>query len=101
MKQPHIGVDSTQVTERVVLCGDPARSERIASLMDNVEFLAENREYRLYRGEFNGVPVTVSSCGIGSPSLVIALEELRLCGATQLSASVLAVPCNTILALER
>lgn len=83
MKQPHIGVDSTQVTERVVLCGDPARSERIASLMDNVEFLAENREYRLYRGEFNGVPVTVSSCGIGSPSLVIALEELRLCGATQ------------------
>lgn len=83
MKQPHIGVDESQVSERVILCGDPARSERIAGLMENVEFLAENREYRLFRGEFNAVAVTVCSCGIGSPSLVIALEELRLCGAKQ------------------
>ncbi|KXF81478.1 nucleoside phosphorylase [Enterovibrio coralii] len=81
MKQPHICVDETQVSERVVLCGDPARADRIADLLEDKEFLAENREYRLFKGTFQGKDITVSSCGIGAPSLIIALEELRLCGA--------------------
>lgn len=80
-KQPHLCVDETQVSERVILCGDPKRSERIAALLENPVHLAQNREYHLFSGYFQGKPVTVCSCGIGAPSLIIALEELRLCGA--------------------
>lgn len=80
IKQPHLCVDETQVSERVILCGDPKRSERISALLDNSVHLAQNREYHLFKGYFKGKAVTVCSCGIGAPSLIIALEELRLCG---------------------
>lgn len=82
-KLPHIGVYPEQISENVILCGDPARAERIASLLENGVFLAENREYRLFKGVFRQKEITVCSCGIGAPSLVIALEELCQAGAKQ------------------
>lgn len=80
-KQPHLCVDQSQVNERVILCGDPDRAERIATLLDKPINLGQNREFRLFNGDYQGVPITVCSCGIGAPSLIIAVEELRLCGA--------------------
>ena len=32
---------------------------------------------------WQGLPITVCSTGIGAPSAIIAMEELRLCGARQ------------------
>ncbi|MGI2258845.1 nucleoside phosphorylase [Shewanella sp. GXUN23E] len=81
--QPHIGLTPSQVSERVVLCGEPARVNRIAALLENPRLLAENREFRSMSGTFQGVPITVMSTGIGAPSAIIALEELRQCGARQ------------------
>ena len=80
-KQPHIGVDSSQVAERVIVCGDPARIDRAALLLEKVELIAENREYRLINGLYNGQQITLCSTGIGAPSAIIALEELKNCGA--------------------
>ncbi|WP_028115340.1 nucleoside phosphorylase [Ferrimonas senticii] len=82
--QPHILVSADQVSDKVVVCGEPARVDRIATLLADVEFLAENREFRLLRGHFNGHNITVCSTGIGAPSALIALEELVACGAKQL-----------------
>ncbi len=79
--QPHISVQSAQVAERVIVCGDSARAERIANWCDEAEHLATNREFHLYRAWFQGQEVTVCSTGIGAPSLLIALEELKQCGA--------------------
>lgn len=82
MKQPHICVDSSQVAARVIVCGEPDRANRIAALLDNAELMSENREYRVFTGEFQGKPITVCSTGIGAPSMIIAVEELKQCGAT-------------------
>ncbi|HAS8422644.1 TPA: nucleoside phosphorylase [Vibrio vulnificus] len=80
-KQPHLCVDETQVEERVIVCGEPDRANRIAALLENAELIAENREYRLFNGEFQGKAITVCSTGIGAPSMIIAVEELKQCGA--------------------
>lgn len=82
LKQPHIGVDATQVAPLVIVCGEPDRANRIAALFDHAELVSENREYRLFTGAYKGVPVSVCSTGIGAPSMIIAIEELKQCGVT-------------------
>lgn len=81
-KQPHIGVDSSQIAPRVIVCGEPDRANRIAALFDHAELVAENREYRVFTGRYQGQPVSVCSTGIGAPSMIIAVEELKQCGVT-------------------
>ncbi len=82
LKQPHIGVDETQLAPLVIVCGEPDRANRIAALFDRAEMVSENREYRIFTGEYKGVPVSVCSTGIGAPSMIIAVEELKQCGVT-------------------
>lgn len=82
--QPHILVAPHQVSDKAIVCGEPARVNRIASLLTEVEFLAENREFRLMRGRYGQILITVCSTGIGAPSALIALEELHQCGVKQL-----------------
>lgn len=79
-KQPHILVDAEDVSERVIVCGEPDRVNRIAGYLTDVKPLSDNREFRLIRGQYNGKLVTICSTGIGSPSAIIALEELKQCG---------------------
>jgi len=80
MKQPHILCSPEQITPYVLLPGDPARTERIAKFLTGVEYIADNREFRTVTGLYEGLPVTVTSTGIGGASLAIALEELIQCG---------------------
>lgn len=80
----HLQCRPEQIAERVVVCGDPARVDRVARQLDDVVPLGQNREFRLANGRFNGQPITVCSTGIGAPSAVIALEELVQAGVRQL-----------------
>jgi len=78
--QPHLRVDEDDVHDVALLPGDPGRVERIADHCDAVVELADNREYRLLNAEYAGVPLTICSTGVGSPSAAIALEELAAVG---------------------
>jgi uridine phosphorylase len=78
--QPHLRVDDGDVRDVALLPGDPGRVERIVDRCDAVEELARNREYYLCNAEYDGVPLTVCSTGVGSPSAAIALEELAAVG---------------------
>ncbi|MFB6108270.1 MAG: nucleoside phosphorylase [Haloplanus sp.] len=80
--QPHLRVDEGDVHDVALLPGDPGRVDRIADHCDpdTVEELAANREYHLVNAEYAGVPVTLCSTGVGSPSAAIALEELAAVG---------------------
>ena len=69
------------VAERVMLTGDPARVERIVSLMDSGAVVAQNREYIVATGSRAGERFTAISSGIGAPSAAIAIEELAQLGA--------------------
>ena len=81
MKQPHILCDENDVAERVLLPGDPARVLRVAEHLGEWKEIAFNREFRTVTGRYRGIPVTVTSTGIGGASAVIAVEELIACGA--------------------
>ena len=82
--QHHIRCLPGDVADKVLLPGDPKRAERTAELLDDARHVASNREYATYTGTYRGMPVSVTSTGIGCPSMAIAVEELVSVGARTL-----------------
>lgn len=80
-RQYHIQVARGEVGRYVILPGDPKRCKKIAACFDDPHLVADNREFTTYTGTLDGVPVSVTSTGIGGPSASIAMEELVKCGA--------------------
>ncbi len=81
MIYPCIHVGDGEIAPRVLTCGDPARAEKIAAKLENSNCLAKNREYWTYLGSHKGVPVTVTSHGVGAGGAAIAFESLWRAGA--------------------
>jgi len=52
------------------------------------------REFNTYTGTYKGLPVTVTSTGIGAPSAAIAMEEMYECGME------VALRMGTVMALQ-
>ena len=77
----HTDVTSDQIGKYVFLPGSVERAALIAEHFDNPVKVAHKREFLTYTGTLEGVPVTVTSTGIGGPSACIAIEELHSCGA--------------------
>ena len=80
-KQYHTQVGPGDVGKYVILPGDPKRCAKIAEHFDSPRLVADSREYVTYTGSLDGVPVSVTSTGIGGPSAAIAIEELSKAGA--------------------
>lgn len=78
----HLGLTKAMLEGATVAIvpGDPARSERIARLMDNPKYLNSTREFTSWLGYVNGKPIVVCSTGIGGPSVSICVEELAQLG---------------------
>ncbi len=79
--QYHLKVKPGDVAKYVLLPGDPGRVLKIVEFMDSAKEIAKNREFLTYTGEYKGIPVSVTSTGIGCPSAAIAVEELANVGA--------------------
>lgn len=80
-RQFHIQCCEGDVGGYCILPGDPGRCEVIAQYFDNPVKVRSNREYTTYTGTLLGEKVSVTSTGIGGPSAVIAMEELKAIGA--------------------
>lgn len=80
-QQYHICCKPGDVGRYVLLPGDPFRTDYIASFLDDAKLVAHNREHKTWTGSLLGVPVSVTSTGMGGPSAAIAIEELIHCGA--------------------
>jgi uridine phosphorylase len=65
---------------RALVVGDPFRAERIAARLDGAEEVAHAREYRTFRGGWQGTDVLVSSHGVGGPGAVCLFTELADAG---------------------
>lgn len=78
---PCIHVAPGDIPARVLVCGDPARAERISHRLENARCLAQNREYWTYAGTYKGVEVAVTSHGVGCGGAAIAFESLWRAGA--------------------
>lgn len=85
MPQIHLHAEEGDYAPLVLLPGDPNRATLIAEMFDggleNTRLVNNNRLLLGYTGTFHGVPVSVQTTGMGTPSLVIVVEELLRLGA--------------------
>lgn len=72
----HLHVRPEQLSEKVILVGDPGRVTLVASYFDNIECEASNREFHTVTGSYKGKRVTVVSTGIGCDNIDIVMNEL-------------------------
>ena len=88
MPQIHLRAEVGDYAPLVLLPGDPKRATRIASLFDGgldaARQVNEHRSLLGYTGTYHGVPVSVQTTGMGTPSFSIVVEELLRLGAMRL-----------------
>jgi purine-nucleoside phosphorylase len=85
MPQIHLRAEEGDYAPLVLLPGDPNRARRISERFDSgsARQVNEHRGLLGFTGTFNGVPVSVQTSGMGTPSLSIVAEELLRLGATR------------------
>ncbi len=88
MPQIHLRAEPGDYAPIVLLPGDPNRATRIAERFDGglaaSRRVNEHRAMFGYTGTFRGIPVSVQTTGMGTPSLSIVVEELLRLGARRL-----------------
>ncbi len=72
----HLHLKPEHIADYVLLVGDPARVELIASHFSNIEFKIENREFVSTTGTYKNTRITIISTGIGTDNIDIVLNEL-------------------------
>ena len=75
-RQYHIDLAPGEVADYILLPGDLARTERIATLLDDIEVERRHREFSSVTGRHRGLRVTVVSTGIGADNVEIVIAEL-------------------------
>ncbi|MFJ5532534.1 nucleoside phosphorylase [Streptomyces sp. NPDC093261] len=73
---PVTRIPRTGLPPYAVVVGDPARTATVAALLDGAEEVSYYREYRVFRGSWKGLPVTVASHGVGAPGAILLFREL-------------------------
>jgi uridine phosphorylase len=81
---PITGLLVGSVSEDVIVCGDPDRATKISGRLTGATLLSDRREYRIYKGLYGQMPVTICSHGVGAPGASIAFEELITAGARRI-----------------
>ncbi len=72
----HLNLLPGDISDKIVIVGDPGRVDMLASLMQEVRVRKENREFRTVTGYFENTEITVISSGIGTDNIDILLNEL-------------------------
>ena len=72
----HLHLLPEQISDIVMLVGDPARVDLIASYFDNIECEVASREFKTITGTYKGRRMTALSTGIGTDNIDIVVTEL-------------------------
>ena len=72
----HLHIRPEQLADKVILVGDPARVDAVASRFERIECNVSNREFHTVTGWYGDKRITVQSHGIGSDNIDIVLNEL-------------------------
>lgn len=88
MPQLHLRAEEGDYAPLVLLPGDPNRAKLVAGMfdggLDGSRLVNDHRLMLGYTGTYHGVPVSVQTSGMGTPSLAIVVEELLRLGAGRL-----------------
>ena len=72
----HLHLLPSQLTDRVLLVGDPGRVNMVASFFDPIDFEGQSREFHTIGGTYHGKPIMCLSHGIGPDNIDIVINEL-------------------------
>ena len=72
----HLHLLPEQISDIIMLVGDPARVDMIASYFDNIECNVSSREFKTITGYYKGRRMTALSTGIGTDNIDIVVTEL-------------------------
>lgn len=72
----HLHLKPEQLTDNIIVCGDPNRVNMIASYFDTQDYEVQSREFHTIGGTYNGKPVMALSHGIGGDNIDIVVTEL-------------------------
>lgn len=72
----HLHIHPDQLTDRIILCGDPGRVNMIASHFDSKTFEVSSREFHSIGGTYRGKEIMALSHGIGPDNMDIVINEL-------------------------
>ena len=72
----HLHLLPEQISDIVMLVGDPARVDMIASYFENIECEVASREFKTITGTYKGRRMTALSTGIGTDNIDIVVTEL-------------------------
>ncbi len=72
----HLHIRPEQLSDKIVMMGDPGRVPVVAQYFDNIEFDQQSREFRTITGSYKGKRITALSHGIGCDNIDIVVTEL-------------------------
>lgn len=72
----HLHLRPEQLTDRIILVGDPGRVDMVASFFDTRDFEVSSREFHTIGGTYRGKRVMCLSHGIGPDNIDIVINEL-------------------------
>ncbi|MFP4556633.1 MAG: nucleoside phosphorylase [Bacteroidales bacterium] len=72
----HLHLRPEDISDTIILVGDPGRVDTVASFFSRKEFTVSNREFKTVTGYFNGKRLSVISTGIGTDNIDIVVNEL-------------------------
>lgn len=72
----HLHLRPDQLRDTVILVGDPARVDMVASFFDTIDFTVQSREFRTIGGTYKGKRLMCLSHGIGPDNIDIVINEL-------------------------
>ncbi len=72
----HLNLLPEDISNKIIIVGDPGRVEMLSSLLSDIRVRKENREFRTVTGSFQGNELTIISSGIGTDNIDILINEL-------------------------
>jgi uridine phosphorylase len=75
-RQYHIALQRGELSEYILLVGDPGRVAKVAAGFDSVEVNRSNREITTATGTYQDMRVSVMSTGMGPDNIEIVLAEI-------------------------
>lgn len=72
----HLHIKPDQLSDKIIMMGDPGRVTLTASYLDSIECDIQSREFHTVTGMYKGKRITIISHGIGTDNIDIVVTEL-------------------------
>lgn len=72
----HLHLHPGDISDKIIIVGDPGRVEMIGEMFDSVRVRKSNREFSTITGTYKDTEITVISSGIGTDNIDILVNEL-------------------------